>query len=58
MAYFLKNAFTKLKHKGPKGQLERCQYCGLVNVNNTLFPWQFCTGTEKQPHTPVACLKL
>ena len=58
MAYFLRNALTKLKHKGPKSQLERCQYCGLVVVNTTIFPWEFCTGPDDDPHKPVACLKL
>jgi len=57
MAYFLTNAITKFKHKGPKGQLEKCQYCGLIVVNDSLFPFAMCTGPEKEPHPPIACLK-
>ena len=58
MAYFLRNARTKLKHKGPKGELEMCQYCGLVIVNDSLFPFAMCTGLESDPHKPVAARKL
>jgi len=58
MGYFLKNAITRLRHAGPKSQLERCQHCDLVLVNDTNFPFGMCTGTEKKPHKPIASRKL
>ena len=58
MAYFLRNALTKLRHKGPKSQLERCPYCDLVVVNTTCFPWEMCVGPPDDPHKPVAAQKL
>ena len=61
MAYFLRNALTKLRHKrrqAPFAQLERCRYCGLVSVNDTLFPFGMCTGPPDNPHKPVASHKL
>ncbi len=58
MDYFLTNALTRLRHRGPKEQLEQCRYCNLIVVNDTAFPFEMCVGTEKKPHKPVATGKL
>ena len=57
MSYHFANLITRVKHKGPKEQLEICQMCGLMVVNDLPFPFAFCQGTEKNPHRPFACRK-
>jgi len=57
MAYTLTNLITRFRHKGLKSELEICQLCGLMIVNDSLFPFGFCTGTSKQPHGPHAAVK-
>lgn len=57
MSYFLTNAITKFRHKGRKDELEICQYCGLMIINATPFPFGMCTGTSNNPHKPVTSRK-
>jgi len=57
MSHTIRNFIGKLRHKGPKSQLEICQMCGRLVINELPFPFALCQGTEKDPHRPFACRK-
>ena len=57
MSHTIRNLITRFRHKGPRDQLEICQMCGLMIVNDSLFPFAIHTGTEKEPHRPYAARK-
>jgi hypothetical protein len=51
------NKKIRRRHKGPPSQIEQCQHCGRLVINDSLFPFAMCTGTEDDHHGPSACRK-
>ena len=53
MSFSLKNAYMKFKLRN-NPLAERCQHCGRIAVNNTAFPFAFCT----QGHSPMSMRRI